>query len=72
MINDVNNAKLYLLHAIPSYRQKTAKRDAHKIKEIMRKFEYDDDLMDDINDDFCMGWESARDIILKMLSDMCC
>lgn len=71
MIDDVNNAKLHLIHAIPTYRQQTAKRDVRKIKEIMRKFEYDDDLTDGIGDDFCMGWEAARDIILKILSDMC-
>lgn len=61
--------KLYLIHTIPKYWKSTAKRDVRKIKEIMRKFEYDDDLIDSINDDFCTGWEAARDVILNMLSE---
>lgn len=48
----------------------TSKRDTRKIKEIMRKFEYDGDFVDGINDDFCLGWNAAKNIITQLLSDM--
>ena len=38
-----------------------------KIKEIMRKFEYDGDFVDGINDDFCLGWNATKNIITQML-----
>ena len=73
-MNDVNNMKnslrLYLIHNVPTYTQGTAKRDTRKIKEVMQKFEYDDDFIDNINNDFCLGWNTATDIILNMLSNM--
>ncbi|MFR7946564.1 hypothetical protein [Sellimonas intestinalis] len=36
----------------------------------MQKFEYDDDFIESVNDDFCLGWNTAKEIISKMLSDI--
>ena len=65
-----NPVHLTVLHNIPGYFKGTSKRDTRKIKEIMRKFEYDGDFVDGINDDFCLGWNAAKNIITQMLSDM--
>ncbi len=35
----------------------------------MRNFGYDDDVVDNISDDFCKGFGIARDIIIEMLKD---
>lgn len=61
---------LDVLHNFPGYLKGTAKRDVRKIKEIMQKFEYDDDFIESVNDDFCLGWNTAKEIISKMLSDI--
>ena len=65
-----NPVHLTVLNNIPGYFKGTSKRDTRKIKEIMRKFEYDGDFVDGINDDFCVGWNVAKNIITQMLSDM--
>lgn len=65
-----NPVHLTVLHNIPGYFKGTSKRDTRKIKEIMHKFEYDGDFVDGINDDFCLGWNAAKNIITQMLSDM--
>lgn len=67
-----NPVHLTVLHNIPGYFKGTSKRDTRKIKEIMRKFEYDGDFVDGINDDFCLGWNAAKNIITQLLSDMYC
>lgn len=56
---------LDVLHNFPGYLKGTAKRDVRKIKEIMQKFEYDDDFIESVNDDFCLGWNTAKEIISK-------
>jgi len=35
----------------------------------MCKYEYDEDFTNSINDDFCQGFETARDIIIKYLKE---
>ena len=64
-----NPIHIDIIHKIPGYRQKTSKRDKQKIKEIMEEFEYDDDYIENISDDFCQGFDVAKNIIVKMLSD---
>lgn len=65
-----NPVHLTILHNVPGYFKGTSKRDTRKIKEIMRQFEYEDDFIDSINDDFCLGWNAAKNIITQMLSNM--
>lgn len=64
-----NHAYIDIIHKIPGYSQSTCKRDKQKIKEIMEEFEYDDDYIENISDDFCQGFDVAKNIIVKMLSD---
>lgn len=58
-----------VINNIPTYSSVTSKRGIRKIKEIMREHEYDDDYAENISDDFCEGWNTARSIIANMLSD---
>ena len=58
-----------IINGIPGYSQATPKRDKRRIKEIMYEYEYDDDYIESISDDFCQGWDAAKNIIIKMLSD---
>lgn len=51
---------LDVLHNFPGYLKGTAKRDVRKIKEIMQKFEYDDDFIESVNDDFCLERDTAK------------
>ena len=74
-MTDLNNkienpVHLTILHNVPGYLKGTSKRDTRKIKEIMRQFEYEDDFIDGVNEDFCLGWNAAKNIITQMLSDM--
>ena len=57
-----------VINNIPAYSSATHKRDMRRIKEIMRAHEYDD-YTENINGDFCEGWNTARSIIENMLSD---
>lgn len=44
-----------IVDKIPGYSQATSKRDRRKIKKIMYEYEYDDDYLESISDDFCQG-----------------
>lgn len=62
-------AHIDIIHKIPEYKTGTKKGDKRKIKEIMRQYEFDDDVIENINDDFCVGWDAARYIIIEMLKN---
>ena len=69
-VKDVNNhAYIDIIHKIPGYSQSTCKRDKKKIKKIMEEYEYDSDYIENVSNDFCEGFNAAKDIIVKMLSD---
>ena len=40
-----------------------------KIKNIMKKYKYDDDDIEAIDDRFCEGWQIARDIAIELLCE---
>ena len=44
-----------IIDKIPGYSQAIPKRDKRKIKKIMYEYEYDDDYIEGISDDFCQG-----------------
>ena len=35
----------------------------------MEEYEYDSDYIENVSNDFCEGFNAAKDIIVKMLSD---
>lgn len=61
---------LSILNKIPGYQKCTQKRDKKKIQEMMRQYDYDDDFIENMNEDFCLGWNAAREIMIQILSDL--
>ena len=47
----------------------TPKIAKKQLKEILEKYEYDDDFIENINDDMAIGYAVAVDIIKRMASD---
>jgi len=60
---------LKVINNIPNYAYSQPKISKKKIQAIMRKYEIDDDVIDNVNEDFFIGYEVARNIIIKMLKD---
>ena len=54
---------------IPYYSKGKKNSCKRKIQEIMHKYDYDEDFIDTINDDFCRGFGTARDIIFEFLKE---
>lgn len=45
------------------------KTSMRKIKNIMEELEYDEEYIANVTADFCNGFETARNIIAKLISD---
>lgn len=60
---------LKIEYKIPPWRKAKTKQYGKEIRKTLQENEYDDDVIENINDDFCEGWDAARDVILKLLSD---
>lgn len=58
--------KIVSVEINPFSTPKAAKR---QLKEILEKYEYDDDFIEGINDDMAIGYAVAVDIIKRMASD---
>lgn len=56
-----------IISNIPSYTANLRKHSKKQIQEIMRKYHYDEDFIETIDDAFCQGFSVARDIIIEML-----
>lgn len=54
---------------IPHYQKNKKKLSKKKIQEIMYKYGYDEDFIENIDDNFCQGFGVARDIIISLLKD---
>lgn len=62
-------AHLLINSKIPHYSNEKKNSYKRKIQEIMRKYDCDEDFIDTINDDFCRGFGTARDIIFEFLKE---
>lgn len=60
---------LILFIKFQDIRNQRAKEIRKKIKKIMEEYEYDSDYIENVSNDFCEGFNAAKDIIAKMLSD---
>ena len=56
-------------HNIPDYQYGKPLLSMRKIKELLAKMEYDQSLIDHLDQSFCEGFGIAREIILQLLSD---
>ncbi|MCH1972603.1 hypothetical protein MCI89_09650 [Muricomes sp. OA1] len=54
---------------IPSYTKGKKKLCKKKIQEILYKYEYDEDFIENIDDNFCQGFGVAKDIIFIFLKE---
>ncbi len=65
----VDEIHLLINSKIPHYSNEKKNSCKRKIQEIMRKYDCDEDFIDTINDDFCRGFGTARDIIFEFLKE---
>lgn len=66
MLNNDFMFKIVSVEINPFSTPKIAKK---QLKEILEKYEYDDDFIENINDDMAIGYAVAVDIIKRMASD---
>ena len=66
MLNNDFMFKIVSVEINPFSTPKIAKK---QLKEILEKYEYDDDFIEGINDDMAIGYAVAVDIIKRMASD---
>lgn len=67
--NNMFPMHLYFMDKVPSYGYGEPKGSMRKIKECLRKMEYDEEFIENINDDFCKGFGASRDIIFELLKN---
>lgn len=61
---------LSIIQKVPDYIRGTRKICRHHIQDIMSEFEYDEDYIESVNDDFCQGFGVAKDITVKILKNL--
>lgn len=54
---------------IPYYNEGKKNQARKEIQELMSKYEYDEDFVKNIDDNFCQGFGVARDIIFTFLKE---
>lgn len=59
-----------LMQKISTYFMGQPKRSKQEIKEIMKRYNCDEDYTENISDDFCKGWCASRDITSQILFDL--
>lgn len=57
------------IDSIPSCNEGKKRLCRKRIQEIMSKYEYDDDFIKDIDDNFCQGFGVAKDIVFTFLKE---
>lgn len=60
---------LKILSKVPNWNHARKNACKKKIQEIMQKYNYDEDFIGNVNEDFCKGFETARDIIVGILEE---
>lgn len=60
---------LSILDKVPGYQPGTPKRSRREIQEYLSVMEYDEEFISEINEDFCKGFGTAKEILAKLLSD---
>lgn len=56
-----------VIDKIPECKYPINEHDINNVKEILRKYEFDDEYIETINETSCEGFETARKIIIEML-----
>ena len=58
-----------ILDRLPGYCPATPKRAMRKIRELLTELEYDEDFINGINDEFCQGFGTAKEIFTRLFHD---
>lgn len=67
IIKAIQSVEMDIIHKLPDYNDGDKKGSIRKMREFMQKHEYDEDLIENINNDFCQGFDIAK----RMTIDMC-
>lgn len=65
----IDNIISFLVNKVPSYGKGTRKIDKKKIQKFLFELEFDDDVIENINDDFLLGFECARSAIIDTIKN---
>ena len=69
---NIDNSKpihLDIMDKISSYGNGVQERSKREIQEFLLNMDYDKDFVENINDDFCEGFGTAKDIIFELLKN---
>lgn len=61
--------EMKIIHKIPDFKAGMRKRSKRQIQELMHEYDYDQDFIDTVSDEFCRGFGTAREIILELIKD---
>lgn len=59
---------ILIMNNVPTYRRGCKIEDTRKILECLEKYEIDDNIINNVDEKFCIGFGIARDIIVDILS----
>ena len=75
MRKEIENIEWDIIHKLPDYHASKKKGSIRKIKELLQKYGYDKDFIETIGEDFCQGFDAAKNIIIEIckekLQDLC-
>lgn len=67
MLNGIDSLRLEIIEELPSYFQSKKKTCKRQISDLMKKYDYDEEFAENISDDFCSGFQTAKEIVLNIM-----
>lgn len=58
-----------IINKIPNWAPSIRKRQKKKIQALMHEHGFDEDFIENIDDAFCQGFDTARSVIIELLRD---
>lgn len=68
-MDSLNMFYMHLLQKIPDCPFGLPKRNKQLIQNLMSEYEYDDDYIEGISEEFCQGFQIAKEIIFTMCKE---
>lgn len=67
-MNIIDSLRLEIIEKLPTFysARKIYKR---KLAVLMREYGYDEEIIENMSDDFCLGFQTAKEIILKIMDE---
>ena len=69
MMDCKDSLRLEIIEELPSYFQSKKKTCKRQISDLMKKYGYDEEFAENISNDFCLGFQTAKEIILKIVDE---